>query len=116
MVPLGDDTWRIEVGISNAGWLPTDVSALARKQHLVKPITVEIEALGTGSIDVLDGPARRKLGQLEGRLAGRFSHGNDGTPDRVLASWIVRARAGSSVKITAAHDRAGRVSIECLLG
>ena len=113
---LGDDTWRVEAGISNTGWLPTDVSALARKQHLVKPVTVEIEGLSADRFDVLDGPARRKLGQLAGRAALRFTDGNDGTPDRALATWLVRAPAGSTVRITAAHDRAGRASAECSLG
>lgn len=115
-VALGDDTWRVEAGVSNVGWLPTDVSALARKQHLVKPLTVEIEAPGVDRFEVLDGPARRKFGQLAGRAALRFTDGNDGTPDRVLATWLVRAPVGSTVRLTAVHDRAGRASTECLLG
>ncbi len=113
---IGDDTWRIEVGVANEGWLATDVTALARKEHLVKPITVEIAAVDASQIEIIDGPARRKLGQLAGRATLRFSHGNDGTPERALTSWVVRASAGSTVRITAAHDRAGRVSTDCLLG
>ena len=62
-VRVGDDTWKVEAGIANTGWLPTDVTALARKQHLVTPLTVELSG---DAIEVLDGPARRKLGQLEG--------------------------------------------------
>jgi len=46
----------------------------------------------------------------------RFSDGNDGTPERALTSWVVRATAGSTVRITAAHDRAGTASIDCVLG
>ncbi len=114
-VRVGDDTWRIEAGVANTGWLPTDVSALARKQHLVKPITVEVEALGVAGLEVIDGPARRKVGQLAGRATLRFADRNDGTPDRILASWIVRAGVGSTVKVTASHDRAGRVSTDCTL-
>ena len=41
-IPLGDDTWRIEVGVANVGWLPTTVSALAAKQRLVLPLVVEL--------------------------------------------------------------------------
>ncbi len=113
---MGDDTWRIEAGVANEGWLATDITALARKEQLVKPITVEISAADASQIEVIDGPARRKLGQLAGRAALRFSHGNDGTPERVLSSWVVRAPAGSAVRITAIHDRAGRVSTDCVLG
>jgi hypothetical protein len=113
---IGDDTWRIEAGVANEGWLATDVTAFAHKEQLVKPITVEIVAADAPEIEVIDGPARRKLGQLAGRAALRFSHGNDGTPERVLTSWVVRAPAGSTVRITATHDRAGRVSTDCVLG
>jgi hypothetical protein len=111
-VRLGTDTWRVEAGVSNIGWLPTDVSALARKEHIVKPIAVEV----SGELaEVLDGPARRKLGQLSGRAALRFTDGNDGTPDRALASWVVRGEEGTVVTVHAAHDRAGSVSAQCSL-
>jgi hypothetical protein len=40
----------------------------------------------------------------------RFAGGNDGTPDRVLAGWVVRAPAGSEVEVTVSHDRGGRAS------
>ncbi len=111
-VRLGGDTWRVEAGVANVGWLPTDVSALARKEHIVKPITVEISG---EPVEVLDGPARRKLGQLSGRSALRFTDGNDGTPDRALASWVVRGEPGLVVVVNAAHERAGSVSVQCSL-
>ena len=76
-------------------------------------MTVEVSG---DSVEVLDGATRRQLGQLAGRSALRFSGGNDGTPDRVLASWVVNARAGTTVTVTAAHDRAGRATAVCTLG
>jgi hypothetical protein len=110
----------VEVGVANTGFLPTDVSALARKEHLVRPVTIEV----TGA-DVVDGPARRRLGtdaagpasgQLEGRAALRFSGGNDGTPDRALVRFVVRARAGHRpITSVANHDRSGRSSVEYVL-
>ena len=57
---------------------------------------------------VLDGQSRRQLGQLEGRAALRFRSANDGTPDRALVTWTLRAPAGSEVRIVALHPRAGR--------
>lgn len=114
-VRLGDDTWRVEAGVANVGWLPTDVSALARKQHLVKPITVELESHPGNDFEVVDGAPRRKLGQLAGRASLRFTDGNDGTPDRALAAWVVRAQVGTTLQIVAAHDRAGRATSECTL-
>lgn len=116
---LGDDTWQLEVGVANTGFLPTDVSALARKERLVAPVVVEL--IGA---DTIDGPPRRRLGvespgsnngQLEGRASLRFRHGNDGSPDRALVRFVVRAAAGTSVAVHAIHDRSGRTSVEFVL-
>ncbi len=104
---IGGATWRVEVGVANVGWLPTDVSSLARKEELVAPITVELSG---DDIEFLDGSARRRLGQLEGRVALRFQNRNDGTPDRALVSWTVRGGVGTEVVIDARHPRAGRVT------
>lgn len=103
-VPLGGDTWRVEVGIANTGWLPTDISRRARKQRLVLPITARLDGA-----EVVGGPALLELGQLEGGAHARFAEQNDGTPDRVLASWVVRAAAGAQLHVEVAHPRAGRV-------
>lgn len=106
VMPLGGDgqtaTWRVEVGIANTGWLATDVTRWARKNKIVLPLVAELSGA-----EVLDGHPRRQLGQLEGRAALRFRHAVDGTPDRALATWTVRAPAGTSVTVTATHPRAG---------
>lgn len=112
---LGADVWRIEVGVINAGWLPTDVSSKARKEKLTLPLTLECEADGS-EVTILDGPARRQLGQLEGRMTAQFGQGNDGTPERVLTAWTVRAPTGTTLRFTAAHPRAGSVSGEVVVG
>lgn len=107
---LGDDTWRVDVGIANTGWLPTDISAHARSANLSRPITARIEGA-----DVVDGSARRQLGQLDGRAALRFNGGNDGTPDRTLTSWVVRGSEGSVAVVTVDHPRCGRVEATATL-
>ncbi|MGI9051225.1 MAG: M14 family metallopeptidase [Ilumatobacteraceae bacterium] len=103
-IDLGGGMWRVELGLANTGWLPTDVTARARKQHLLRPVIAEL----TGA-PVVGGPARQQLGQLDGRSAARFSSWHDGTPDRVLVTWIVEATSGTDVALTARHDRAGSV-------
>lgn len=104
--PLGDGTWRVQAGVANTGWLPTDVSAWARKHNIVLPTTVEL----TGDVEILSGPARVQVGQLAGRSALRLDGGarNDGTADRAAVSWIVRAAAGVDITVEVAHQRAGR--------
>jgi len=110
VVALGDGSWRVEVGIANTGWLPTYVSAWARKHDLVRPIVARIEGAGDGDLEIVGGTARMQLGQLEGRASARFAASNDGTPDRKLVSWVVRAPEGTSVTVAVDHDRSGRVS------
>jgi hypothetical protein len=111
---LGDgDLWEVALGIANTGWLPTDVSAHARRTHLVRPLITEIQG---NDIEVIDGPARRSHGQLEGRRSTVGAMRNDGTPDRSLTRWTIRASLGTSVTATAFHERAGRVSASIVLG
>jgi hypothetical protein len=102
--PLGSDTWRVEVGIANTGWLPTTVSVHAARKKIVLPVVAELEGA-----DVLGGPARLELGQLGGRAQLRINGTmpSDGTPERVLARWVVRARRDTDVLVTARHQRAG---------
>jgi hypothetical protein len=111
---ISSTTWRVEAGVANTGWLPTQVSERARKADLVRPVTVELVPPGVGpdgaaAVEILDGPARRQLGQLEGRAALAFRQGNDGTPDRALLGWLVDAAPGTVLELVARHDRAGEV-------
>lgn len=118
MTALGDGLWRVEIGIANTGWLPTHVSAYAAKHQLVREITAELSASDPdrGAIEIIDGPARRRAGQLEGRAALRFRNGNDGTPDRALITWTVRADAGTELRCEVRHDRAGHAQMTLRLG
>jgi hypothetical protein len=109
-VALGQDAWRIDVGVANLGWLPTTVTAHAAKVDLVRPIVVEISG-----VEVVGGPPRSELGQLAGASAFRFPD-TDGTPDRALTSFIVRGKPGTDVNITATHQRAGRSTAKLTLG
>jgi hypothetical protein len=110
-VALGADAWRVEVGIANTGWLPTDVTALARKRRMVLPLVAELSGA-----TVLGGPSRLELGQLEGRLAMRMQPSkNDGTPDRVLATWVVQGEPGTEVSVQVSHPRAGQTALQVTL-
>ena len=104
---LGTDTWAVELGVANSGWLPTNVTAHAAKHGIVREGRAEL----TGAA-VLDGPASRTFGQLQGRSALRFTDGNDGTPDRALVRWAVRASPDTVVTVILKHDRAGQVSVD----
>lgn len=110
-VPLGDGHWRVEAGLANTGYFATDVTALARKENLVLPVVATLSGA-----EVVGGVGRRECGQLKGRVSGRFNGGNDGTPDRALVTWVVRAEPGTVVSVEASHDRAGTARAEVRLG
>lgn len=99
---LGQDTWRVTVGVANTGWLPTYVTEKAKKDNIVRSAAVEL-----AGGDVIDGPARREVGQLAGSISARFNQGGGGSPERALAAWTVRATRGTELRITASHQRAG---------
>ena len=66
------------------------------------------------------GKARVEGGQLEGRASKptlqAFLPNADLTGDRGQCEWIVKAPRGTSVQVTARHDRAGRISEKIVLG
>jgi zinc carboxypeptidase len=114
--PLGEGVWRVRAGVANTGWLPTTVTERARANDLVLPVVVELSV--PAGVDVLDPPARREVGQLAGRSAHELRGGrtNDGTADRVLVTWTVRAATGADLTVEARHQRAGRVERSIRLG
>jgi hypothetical protein len=108
---LGGETWRVEVGIANTGWLPTNVTVKAEKERLVLPLVAELSGAS-----VVGGTARHELGQLDGRMNMRLnSSKNDGTPDRVLTTWLVQAPAGTVVTVAVQHQRAGSATVQISL-
>jgi hypothetical protein len=106
---LGDGVWRVRIGIANTGWLPTEVTQHARRKRIVLPIVVEVSTSDGGRPDLVEGESRVRVGQLDGRAKYLLDGGamSDGTPDRHLHSWLVRARSGTNLTLTASHQRAG---------
>jgi murein tripeptide amidase MpaA len=115
---LGPDTWRVRLVVQNTGWLPTSATKRAVERKVVRGVVGEI-ALPEGG-RLLSGLARQEIGQLTG-----WSHQNTGHAlwpdadpmgDIGRFEWIVQAAAGSTVTLTARHERAGRVVQELVLG
>jgi murein tripeptide amidase MpaA len=109
---LGNDLWRIDFGVYNTGYLPTDVSKITRKNKICRGVIGEIE-LPKGAT-LVEGKQRIEGPQLEGRnnigtLTSFFPAGN-ATQDRCRFTWIVRAKANAKFLLTARHDRAGSVT------
>jgi len=114
---IGADTWRIRLAVHNTGWLPSYVTKLALKRKMTRGVVAEIE-LPDGA-ELVTGKARELLEELEGRAykQSQMSFWIDTTPtaDRVKVEWVVKAKAGSVLKLLAKHDRAGAVRVELKL-
>jgi murein tripeptide amidase MpaA len=117
---LGADTWRVRLVVHNTGWLPTYVTKRAQDRKLVRGVVAEIDLPDTASL--VTGERRVEAGQLEGRAYKSSSPsawsgwGGDSTDDRAKFEWIVRAPAGTRLRTTARHERAGVVRAEVVLG
>ncbi|MFI5271917.1 MAG: hypothetical protein ACHQ4H_02640 [Ktedonobacterales bacterium] len=108
---LGDGTYRVRLVVENTGWLPSYVTKIALDKKLVRGVVAEI-ALPDGAT-LASGKQREERGQLEGRAykpSAPMDWGDaDPTEDRLKFEWVVRVPQGSTLHLTARHERAGVV-------
>jgi murein tripeptide amidase MpaA len=111
--PVGDGAYRVRVVVHNTGWLPTYVTKQALDHKVVRGVVCEIELPEGGTL--ASGKLREELSQLEGRAykeSAPVVWSADPTNDRAKVEWVVKAAAGSKVKVIAKHERAGTVRAE----
>ncbi len=113
VTPLGGDAYHLRLVVHNTGWLPAYVTKNAVEKKIVRGAIAEIELPEGATLET--GKPREELGQLEGRAYKHLYFEDDYTDDRAKVEWVVRAPQGSVVKLTARHDRAGKVTTEVLL-
>jgi len=112
---LGADSYRIRLVIQNEGWLPTYVTKKALERKLTRGLIAEID-LPKGAL-LQSGKEREELGELEGRAykTAFADEAEESTNERVKVEWVVKAKKGTKVNLTARHDRAGTVRTEVVL-
>jgi hypothetical protein len=116
---VGNDSYLVRAVVSNRGWLPTYITKQAANKKLVRGMVCEI-ALPDDAL-LIQGQRRLELGQLEGRAhkpASTFGWAGtvtDPTDNRAKAEWVVQAKPGTKIEVTARHPRAGRVKMESKL-
>jgi murein tripeptide amidase MpaA len=115
---LGGDHWRVRFVVQNSGWLPSYVSKMTVQHKLLRGVLAEI-SLPEGAT-LIEGKPRAELGELEGwaylHTGISFWPNKRPTSDRAHADWIVRAPAGTEVRLSARHERAGCVTASVRLG
>jgi hypothetical protein len=112
---LGADSFRVRMVLQNEGWLPTYVTKKALDRKISRGIIAEIQ-LPKGA-KLSSGKLREEVGELEGRAYKpvNVDESDEGTSDRLKVEWVVKAKKGTKVKLTAKHDRAGVVKVDVLL-
>jgi murein tripeptide amidase MpaA len=114
--PLGDALYKVRLVVQNTGWLPTYITKKALEKKLVRGVVAEIELPDGATLRT--GKPREELGQLEGRAykpSAVTFWSADPTDDRAKVEWVVHAPQGGTVRLTARHERAGVVRVECPL-
>ena len=114
--PLGDALYKVRLVVQNTGWLPTYITKKAVEKKLVRGVIAEIELPDGATLRT--GKPREELGQLEGRAYNPSAANEwnaDPTDDRAKVEWVVHAPQGGTVRLTARHERAGVVRVECPL-
>jgi murein tripeptide amidase MpaA len=115
--PLGDGHWRLRLVVQNTGWLPSYVSKRALERKVVRGVVVEL-ALPQGA-ELVSGRRREDIGQLEGKAYKHtgisFWPDYHVTDDRAKFEWVVKGNIGSTVELTARHERAGTVRASVVL-
>ena len=114
---LGDGTYKVTLVVQNTGWLPAYVSKRALARKVVRGVIAEIELPDGATLAA--GKLREELGQLEGKAYKHtgvsFWPDYHVTDDRMKIEWVVTAKAGTTVKVSARHERAGTVRAEIKL-
>jgi murein tripeptide amidase MpaA len=112
---LGGNTFRVRLVVENIGWLPTYVTKKALEKKLTRGVIAEIHLPKGASLEA--GKVREEVGELEGRAYKTVvaDETDEGTKDRVKLEWVVKAKKGTKVKLSAKHERAGLVNIEVVL-
>ena len=102
---IGEGAYRVRAIVQNTGWLPSYVTKQALQKKVTRGVICELELPEGAQLEA--GKAREELGQLEGRAYTTAFAGVESTTDRAKVEWVVRAPAGSSLRLVARHERAG---------
>ena len=115
VISLGGDSYRIRLVVQNEGWLPTYVTKKALERKATRGVIAEI-ALPKGTA-LQSGKEREELGELEGRAYKPISpdETEESTTERLKVEWVVKAKKGTKVRLTAKHSRAGVLRAEIVL-
>jgi murein tripeptide amidase MpaA len=110
-LPLGQDTYHLNLVVENAGFLPTYTSQQAQKRACVRPVRVDLTL--PDHTKIINGKRRIELGHLEGRsnkLWVTATYAGSPTDNRAHAEWVIAAPKGTEITIHISSERAGTIT------
>ena len=114
---LGGDAWRVRLVAQNSGYLPTYATKRALERRIVRGVIYEI-GLPEGA-ELVSGKLRVEGAQMEGRAnkvtLQTFLPDPHVSADRGQCEWTVRAPRGTTLTLSARHERAGRAQVALTL-
>lgn len=116
--PVEKGVYRVRFAVQNSGFLPTNVSEIAKKKNLVRGVVAEVQrdgderdSLGQPSPNwLITGDLRQTAGQLKGWShlpSSGFGWSTQSSDEIHVFEWVLRS--GTYV-LTASHERAGRIT------
>lgn len=116
-IRVAGDIYKVTVKLRNEGFMPTNVSEQAVKAGKAKGIKVRIE-----NAPVISPTPEQDIGQIMGLSSGGRRAmalgwgGGTFTYDSKTVEWVVRAPAGTRIRIVASSQKAGEATTEIILG
>jgi hypothetical protein len=114
---VGEGVQRVSVIVRNLGYLPTNLTAQAKKMKVAKPVKVKLAAADGKPLECILGKAEEDVGDLDGRSAATFGPwggGGESKQEKKL-EWVVRAPRGSRLVLSAECPQAGTHRVELAL-
>lgn len=109
--PLGAGLFKVRAVVANHGYLPTNLTDVAIRNGVAKPVGVRLE--GHGASLVMN-PAAVELGHLAGRNQRQYTWspwGQQWSPVARPVEWLVRAEAeGASIEVVVTSQKGGRAA------
>ena len=112
---MGHDFVKVTAEIVNRGYLPTWISRQRQAMKLAEPIQITLEGA-----KIVQGQARSEMEALEGygqdqtELSFSSVYGQTAALRKKI-EWIVRAPAGTTVRLNVRCAQAGQASACCVI-
>ncbi len=109
---VAEGVYKLSASVTNYGYMPTFICNEAKKLKVDQPVKLALEFAG----EMIEGKALTDIGHLEGFSGINSNYMYDGIntpkhdPLTKVATWIVKAEAGSEVTLNVSQQKSGAFS------